>query len=62
MNDHQYETDFDYAPARQVASSSVQAADLPASAHQLARALAHLVLGGAVLWPVAAAACLAQSL
>jgi hypothetical protein len=41
---------------------AVQAADLPTSMRQLARALAHLAVGGSVLWAVAAAACLAYSL
>jgi hypothetical protein len=48
--------------AEQNASASNGQVDLPASVRQLVRALAHLVLGGSVLWVVAVAACLAYSL
>jgi len=39
-----------------------QVSDLPTSERQLMRALAHLVIGGSLLWAIAVAACLAQSL
>jgi hypothetical protein len=46
--------------ARQ-STASEPASDLPTSARQLVRSLAHLMLAGSVLWGVAAAASLAQS-
>jgi len=43
-------------------TSSAQALDLPTTVRQLMRALAHLAVGGSLLWGVAAAATLANSL
>ncbi|HXA23156.1 MAG TPA: hypothetical protein VNW90_12740 [Acetobacteraceae bacterium] len=55
------ETDFlgEYA---QHGASAAQALDLPTTVRQLMRALAHLAVGGSLLWTVAAAASLANSL
>jgi uncharacterized membrane protein len=63
MNDDR--TDPVYGvPASQLSTSAspAQAADLPASARQLLRSLAHLSIGGFLLWAVAVAVSLAQSL
>ena len=63
MNDDR--TDPVYGvPASQltISASVAQAADLPTSARQLVRSLAHVSIGGALLWAVAVAASLAQSL
>jgi hypothetical protein len=43
-------------------ASSAQPLDLPTTVRQLMRALAHLAVGGSLLWGVAAAASLANSL
>jgi hypothetical protein len=63
MNDDR--TDPVYGvPASQLSTSAspAQVADLPTSARQLMRSLAHVSIGGVLLWGVAVAASLAQSL
>ena len=62
MNDDR--TDPVYGvPASQLSTSAsvAQAADLPTSARQLVRSLAHVSIGGSRLWAVAVAASLVQS-
>jgi hypothetical protein len=60
MNDDQ--ADLILGVRAQQSVSAAAELDLPTSARQLARAVAHLALGGFLLWAVAVAACLAHSL
>jgi hypothetical protein len=60
MNDDQANLILGVRAQQSVAASVTL--DLPTSARQLARALAHMALGGSLLWALAAAACLAHSL